>query len=406
MRPIRIGGDVDDAHRQTEYDYSLILPDIPVFQYLFLDTCFGRFTSTGMQPMLAAIMPGRMFHNIQALRAVAALMVVGHHFGNTLKLFGLPETVILAGASGVDIFFVISGFIMVHSITAKPVGPETFLLNRFVRVAPLYWLVTIFLGLAALALPGMFRTISALPSEILKSLFFIPYVNGFGSVTPVVHVGWTLNYEMFFYVIFSLALLLFGNRNISIVVSTSIFLISFVAIGSLAQSRDIILRFYTDPIIVEFAFGMILSLLWNRLRAIGRAGAVAILVAGFLLIFANGVMAYIFPRPVAWGIPAFLIVSGALALENRRTVAGNKFVQLLGASSYALYLLHPLILAACSRVMPITDDGLLSCFKLATILCINIAASIVVHKLVEVPVSRAIRNTLSNARRATVKSEA
>nr|WP_232247679.1 acyltransferase family protein [Pseudomonas putida] len=114
------------------------------------------------------------------------------------------------GDFGVDIFFVISGFVMWVTTEGKNKGIREFWVSRILRVAPLYWVFTCVLVAAALLMPSLFFNSRAVdPVFLLKSLFFIPALNpDVGDVTPVYTIGWTLTYEMFFYAIFGLSLAL------------------------------------------------------------------------------------------------------------------------------------------------------------------------------------------------------
>ena len=157
---------------------------------------------------------GRSLQGLQVLRAVAALGVVFHHLPIFLEgKLGLTGVVppLLLGAAGVDLFFVISGFIMVYSsepLFGRPHAPRVFLLRRLSRIVPLYWAATSFL-LGYLLLVGVAFVRVNLPWDvILTSYAFIPFPRRDGLMMPVLNVGWTLNYEMFFYLVFAAAILL------------------------------------------------------------------------------------------------------------------------------------------------------------------------------------------------------
>ena len=141
---------------------------------------------------------------IQILRAVAAIAVVVSHAAQNLDRFAIaPNTshFFVSGAAGVDLFFVISGFVMVYAsepLFGSASGAVTFLYHRIVRIVPLYWLATTFYVIVAVLLPGLgtaypIRTVAA-------SFLFIPTLLPDGGIHPVVLQGWTLNYEMLFYV--------------------------------------------------------------------------------------------------------------------------------------------------------------------------------------------------------------
>ena len=154
------------------------------------------------------------FRGIQALRGfAAALVVVLHATGQPFGMEASKPWVWMRGHAGVDIFFVISGFVMAISATGqgRPTAGE-FLRRRILRIVPLYWIFTLVMLAKILAVkvhPGLGRDVVHLQTPIgyvLASLFFIPYRNSQGDIAPVLAVGWTLSFEMLFYLLFALAL--------------------------------------------------------------------------------------------------------------------------------------------------------------------------------------------------------
>src|SRR6266567_3039596 len=144
--------------------------------------------------------------SIQYLRAVAATMVVYHHARDRLPGFSeaFPSPI---GQAGVDLFFVISGFIMVVTTWSKPVSPGVFMLRRVIRIAPTYWIYTTLLAFFILVFPSVLK-LEVTPAHYLYSLLFIPHVSPLdNSVSPLLQLGWTLNYEMFFYCVFAVTLI-------------------------------------------------------------------------------------------------------------------------------------------------------------------------------------------------------
>ena len=135
--------------------------------------------------------------SLQGLRAYAALAVILVH-----AKFLLPGGVSV-GALGVHVFFVISGFIMAHICVTNP---SQFLRRRIARIVPPYWAITLIVFLFAWMAPAYVHTTTADPVNLLKSLFFVPYMKESGVIQPVLYVGWSLNWEMMFYVLVSVAL--------------------------------------------------------------------------------------------------------------------------------------------------------------------------------------------------------
>jgi exopolysaccharide production protein ExoZ len=239
-----------------------------------------------------------MIKPIQYLRALAALSVVWYHAN--LEYGGTPFN-----GAGVDVFFVISGFIMVY--TTKSSAWE-FAKNRLIRVVPLYWLATVLL--LALCALGLFHTIQVTPMRIIKSFLFIPYAGG-----PVLNPGWTLSYEMAFYAIFAFSLLV--KRSLPVMLA----IMAACSIG--------------DQLFVEFIAGALIAALMPHVR-------IGLIVSSMMLIFGLYVL-------TVWpGVGAALIVSGAL---NERLLKVHSSVGLmLGNASYSIYLLHAFPLAVMHKL--------------------------------------------------------
>ena len=146
---------------------------------------------------------GRRRHTCRCCAPFAALLVVFVHLDELLPRLGLP----LFGGAGVDIFFVISGFIMVHTTMDRDdVTPWSFMAGRISRIVPAYWVATFAVFGIALVAPSLLRTPHLPVGELLQSLAFIPFVKDSGLTQPLLFVGWTLNYERFFYLVFAMGL--------------------------------------------------------------------------------------------------------------------------------------------------------------------------------------------------------
>jgi len=283
----------------------------------------------------------RAIISVQALRAIAALAVALCHFDILrVQLHGLKGPYPLEQlASGVDLFFVISGFVMVYSsgdLFATRGGAMTFFARRLARITPLYWLMT------AIAIPVM-----SLPRDwgsLLGSYLFIPYRAASGNIVPIYGVGWTLNFEMYFYILFSAAIFL--RRTIAIPALCAA-LCLIVLLGHLLQPTLAPLQFWSDPIILEFAFGMMLALLHAkgvRLPIPIRIlfGVVGVVAIGFF----NPPMPPTGYRVIQWGIPAAMIVAGTILGREINFGKMRATVKVLGDSSYALYLTQGLMTVA------------------------------------------------------------
>jgi exopolysaccharide production protein ExoZ len=323
------------------------------------------------------------------LRALAAMMVVWVH-----SLYALPGVVERLGASyfggsGVDLFFVISGFIMVVTTAAKDLTAPRFFGLRVIRVVPLYWLATL-ATIACAAYRHSFKDLYYTPGEIAKSLLFVPYVSGAGDsvgVWPIVLNGWTLNYEMFFYALFALSLAAPRRLRLSgLVVTLGLLAVVGRLFGPFANPLASV---YTSSLLLEFAAGMILAYLW--LRHARRNGLALSLLAIAVGIYCLG---SVFSRfVVASG--AFLVVAGCL--HPKLSTLQNRPLLELGNASYAIYLVHDFVLAALGwawlRVFPSVSWASSVCF-MAAALVICAAAGWLCYRFIETPLLSRLRAIL------------
>ncbi len=282
---------------------------------------------------------------IQCLRAIAALMIVFYHLEiqtDRLQIAWMHLPVLQAG---VDIFFVISGFIMWWIAASRPdVTIWQFYKERARRIVPLYWLTTGFVIAVLLVAPSALRTTAFDLEHIVKSFLFIPARHPIsGGFQPTLVPGWSLNMEMLFYLIFGVAIAVGGSnlaRRGAVIIST---LAAMVVIGWTFRPQGA-LGFYTLDLLVEFAAGVLLGMAYGKgwLRR-ARAWWLAI-AAGFALLVFLQVAPFGLPRSIEWGVPAALIVAGGVLVPPFSAPS----LELLGDWSYSLYLSHPITLAASS----------------------------------------------------------
>lgn len=280
---------------------------------------------------------------IQGLRFVAALIVVFIHLQVILQDLGLP-----APKGGVDIFFVISGFIMVYTTFGQRTTPVRFALNRIVRIVPIYWIMTLATFALAFAAPSLFENTTANLPDLLKSLFFVPFSKDGVNVRPLLFVGWTLNYEMFFYAIFAVGLVF--RRYVQGVVFSVGTLLACVAAGLVFRPDTLALDFFTDPILLEFGAGMMIGYFCAPMASVADParrrlwGVVAI--AALLLTAFMGELIPWAHRAISAGIPATVLVLATVLYEKAGGRLENRVALLLGDASYSLYLTHPFVTAA------------------------------------------------------------
>lgn len=293
-------------------------------------------------------------NGIQALRAVAVMFVLFSHLFRTEGKYAseaiLPNTT-LVGVSGVDIFFVISGFIMVYVTDGKRDGllrAIEFLYRRTVRIYPIYWVYTSLVLVLYMVAPSMVN--SGAPADILASYALWPTENPF-----LVAVGWTLSHEMYFYVFFCL-LFFMSDRYLSLFLVVWGGVVSLV--GALYEGSSPLLKVVLSPLTIEFIGGAMLGqLILRRKPLMPMWIATSGLAASFsILLFACGwYLEAAGTTPSGWwrvlvsGVPAVLIVFFMYSAE----LAGLKIPKLLtvvGDSSYSVYLSHVLVMSAMGHV--------------------------------------------------------
>jgi exopolysaccharide production protein ExoZ len=283
------------------------------------------------------------FHFLQALRAIAAWLVVADHalLDVTRSELRSPATHIAwaSGNMGVYVFFTISGFIMVHICWddfGRRGAAANFLRRRITRIVPLYWLATI----AALAFHKVSATHGAHAgwSELVRSLLFMPYRDEDHGWTPILPQGWTLNYEMMFYAIFAVAL---------------------------AFRRQV------------------------GLPAIAGALVILTLVASFL---SNGVAVYLSSPIVLWFVLGigFAVFWRWQGLEEPLGLATSaKLLEPFGDASYSTYLVHGLVLTMLLRIW-VTRLGAPSACFVAVGFALATVAGLAVHVVIEKPILRIV----------------
>lgn len=284
----------------------------------------------------------KTFLSIQYLRGLAAFLVVCVHVNSTALLS--------FGGSGVDIFFVISGFIMWTITAARESSPRTFATRRLLRIVPLYWAFTLLLAGASLLVPAAFPNLRFSVGELVASLAFFPVYNTTnGFARPVLQQGWSLNCEMLFYVIMAAALLFGRGVRALIVVGT---LLALVAAGQLLPAGIAAVEIWATPLLLEFVAGIAIAALVAANRLPNPVLATACIFAslvGYLVAFLYSGPEGPPLRVVAWGVPSALLVLAMLTLEQRTRFLQNRLLQLIGDASYSIYLTHSFAISLTSR---------------------------------------------------------
>lgn len=276
------------------------------------------------------------FESIQALRGITALFIILEHI-----------RFLSCGAFGVDIFFCISGFMIMFS-THK--STKFFLRKRIIRIVPLYYLMTLGTFLLLLLFPGMFAQTKANPVFLLKSLLFIPFEITDGIIQPLLRIGWTVNCEIFFYVLFWLALKI-SHKYRGLI--CSLLLCILVGIAQLLSGLGFDfapLTFYGDPVMLEFILGIITYYLAQGIYRLYQTGRLSKLTGQLCsILLPVTFLALILTKPIVnirgfnrlpvWGLPAMLILLCTFILGLYVKKLPGALVH-LGNISFSVYLMH------------------------------------------------------------------
>jgi exopolysaccharide production protein ExoZ len=304
--------------------------------------------------------PGRTnYRNIQGLRAVAALMVlVSHLFWDItpMRTHWAKTWVTAVGISGVDIFFVISGFIIYH-VTRRSAGQAAlvgwrtaiyeFAMKRFIRIYPLYWIVFGAATVMMIWLPPASSFVKKPQLELLLLVNSLPNYR--------VQAAWTLTFEVYFYAVTALSMLLFPKRIYAGLLGWFA-TVGIVAVLATVFSLNIPLDYVFAPILLEFLLGMGVAVLIergeSRFRLLALCLGVTWLLIGSVPLHADGgraVLSYLL-RLACWGFPAALIVYGTAAFELGKSRIMPATLQHLGDASFSIYLWHAVIFTGIAAV--------------------------------------------------------
>jgi exopolysaccharide production protein ExoZ len=320
--------------------------------------------------------------NLQVLRGVAAIGVVFYH--TAYLLAGGQHT----DLRGVEMFFVISGFIMCY---ISQNDGTSFLLKRIVRIVPLYWLCTAFL--LALSYRMVLRPwtwpVDFVP-HVVESLFFLP-----SDRFPILGVGWTLNYEMYFYLLFAIALAIHRKAAPLIAAALVIGILSLAPLGC----GHFLCTYYAQPYIKFFVFGIALYYFWSALAPKLPRIATAVIGTGLIaLLYATELDPSLFgilsaPLPASAGIVMpVAVVAAALAMSASGTDLTSRPILLVGDASYAIYLTHTIAMIFVPRLvergMPAPSANAAA---MLAVVAACVAIGIAVHLAIEKPIGRRLR---------------
>jgi exopolysaccharide production protein ExoZ len=319
---------------------------------------------------------------LQVLRVMAAVLVLITHSGfYASERLDRSFKYWATGAAGVDLFFVISGFVMVYSsvnLIEDRKGWLKFCQRRVVRIVPMYWIATtvklvVMLSAGEFVLHARFSLFNT-----IMSYLFLPTRNIDGGFFPVLGVGWTLNFEMLFYLLFAVALFL--RVSVFKFVGTVLFGLACGAI--FRQDNWPAASFYLNPIVLDFFLGMLIASACLRGKYLPRGAAVLSVSAGLLLLLVLPVTIW---HTSLSGVAAAMVIVGTVGLEAWLIWIPGWLIYLADAS-YVIYLFHPMVAPAAPAILsklhmpyPLLSIALSICFALL--------AGCLIHKVLEKPIT-------------------
>jgi exopolysaccharide production protein ExoZ len=302
------------------------------------------------------------------------------------------------GASGVCIFFVLSGFVMVYSSTkllTDSIGWKIFAERRIVRIVPMYWLASTIKVIAALLTTGYVLHAQFSPVNTVASYLFLPAYNTEGHIGPILGVGWTLNFEMFFYFLFALAL--FFRMSVYKFVGT---VLTFLALGAFfRQPNWPAVSFYLDTSVLQFFYGMVIAKACLAGRHIPKHFALPLLGLGFVGLLGPWPPLVQFHN-LQFGIAAALIVYSMASLEDSLTRI-PRFVLYMADASYVIYLFHPFI-APAVPVALLKLHLLCPWLSVACSVILGLGGGCLIYLLIDAPITEWFRNHLLMGRKKVI----
>lgn len=311
---------------------------------------------------------------IQVFRAMAAIGIMLLH-----AEYGLYKSC----GWGVNFFFILSGYTWMLS-TSKNSHGGGYWKRKLCRFVPIYYCMTLVEIVGYMLFPDGFRSVIVNPETVIKSLLFIPCYAGNGNIRPVYGLGWTLNLELYFYLIAFIAMKTsYKHRKVII----SVILLVLFSLGKVLQFQSAILRFWTSQYLLCFVVGIWiyeLSVKFAKTHVIFNDKITLALIIGILgILFFNG---YIFGIENRFWVELFLnsvlLIVGLTAYRERNC---NKLLVILGNMSYSIYMTHFFVIGfLCRVVMKDTNITLMSTLIVLLALVLAIISSWVAYQIFEV----------------------
>lgn len=340
-----------------------------------------------------------MLKSIHYTRGFAALLVVMFHY--SFMYVGKVEPfnrIFLNGGFGVDLFFLISGFIITY-VTAKNGRVFSFFVKRFFRIYPLFLFILIISSIFLLR-----YNVHPLWSMIKSGMFILQDYNKPAPAFDYNFIGpaWTLSYEIWFYFVFGIAMILNHKHRVpiaSVILLAQVFMLQFTVTGSVSLNSgyvaslgdssytDHALKFFSTSLHLEFLLGMWLCEAfirgWMKIRyAISGPVIMLLFMLSGWLYFSNVFYGYGFTEFYLIALPLFFAI---IMYESNFKIPNSRILSFFGDISFSIYITHFFIMYLLLEHPPYFWSEIADLTKLVISTSIAIAFAYLMHKLVELP---------------------
>lgn len=325
-------------------------------------------------------------YTIELARGMACLVILALHailFGQDRYHLNFPDSAAYSKflMGGVDLFFIISGFLMVHTTRDNASrNAKDFLLKRFIRIYPAYWLVLLTLLPVFFFKPEWAFFGQGEKPSLLFSFLLLPQ-----QTPPILSIAWTLVFEIYFYLVFAATLFL---NPIKQLLALTIFFMGCVFTGLFFETDHYLFRFITSDSLLEFLAGMLLASLWPFFPKL------KIMIPVFLFLLFGWLVLHAEHGPTRFinlGIPAILFFIVLLFIEKTRIKQPEKCAAFIGGISYALYLVHVPIIAGLPKLLPLIGLSVQPALLLCCAITLAGIGAVVVHYWYERPVQHRLK---------------
>lgn len=309
----------------------------------------------------------KRINSLNELRGLSAVLVVLSHIPCTNALLGGNP-----GGFAVSLFYLLSGFLTVMSSERST---EFFLRKRILKLLPLYWIMTFIAFAAALVRPDFFHTATPTLLNLIRSLFFIPYQNPNGMVRPLLDVGWYLNVEVLYYLLFWISMKISFRYRTTI--CSCIQLLAF-ALGQILFVDHPFYVLYMSGLLMT-SMGMLIYEIYRHISARANTNpdsktAVCNIIAYGSMICGALLFCYLreFSPVVAQIVPLGVFL---LFLAGDRYMYATRAIQFTGMISLSLYLSHEFVVKGVSRIL-FSLDELTPASALVSVVCLAVTVAV------------------------------